>query len=199
MLSFILTMMVGCSTAENNKDTNLPHTQTTQEEEVFDYSSVDLGIQQSSDCSQIVESKVCDLILKDQNDEYFRLHDHYGKVIVLDLSAGWCGPCQRAAQTVQETQDFYDGYVVYVTILLEDDRANSPTLEFVQLWANTFEIETAPVLQGSRNLVDLTGETGYIVEGWPSFLIIDPELNIHSAVKGFSETTIHHQIQEALL
>ena len=63
------------------------------------------------DCSQQIGDHPCDFTLLDQNGNEFKLYDHYGKIIIIDFSAMWCGPCQMAALEVEEIQKKYDDKV----------------------------------------------------------------------------------------
>ena len=196
MFSLFFSLFLGCTTtasddsAQENVDTAL------------DFENIELGVQAGEDwteCVQYIGYRPCDLILKDQNDEYFSLYDHEGDVIVLDFSAGWCGPCKTAAATVQQTQDQYgDQGFVYITVLIEDDTANSANLSFVQEWADQYHIETAPVLQGSRHLIDHDGIEGYNLTAWPTFYVIDREMKLDSGIRGFDEEWVHRHIQDLL-
>ena len=197
MLTLFLSLVLGCSVS--NKQSSETGIQQAQEQgEVFDPASVEPGIQ-AGDCVQFLGERPCDIVLKDQNGEYFRLYDHEGEVILLDFSAGWCGPCKAAARTVQETQDRYDEYgFLYVTVMVEDDGANSTTQSFANQWAHSYGIETPPVLQGSRELIDYEGITGYNVTGWPTFYVIDREMKLDSALRGFNEEWIKFHIEQLL-
>ena len=165
----------------------------------FDFENVDLGVQANNDCVQYLGYQSCDIILKDQNDEYFRLYDHKGKVILLDFSTGWCGPCKQAAATVEETQVLYEeDDFLYITVLIEDDEGQATTLGYAQEWANSYRIETAPVLQGSRDLIDYNGVEGYNLTGWPTFYVIDRDMKLDSGIRGYDEEWIHQHIQDVL-
>ena len=199
MITLLSVLLLGCSVSDSVPP---PDHEKIIEEEEFDFNNVELGVQagkDSSECAQYLGSKVCDIILKDQNDEYFRLYDHEENVIVLDFSTGWCGPCKAAAQTVQTTQDFYDEYgFLYVTIMIEDHQAGTADLGFVNDWVGDFNIQTAPVLQGSREMIDSAGIEGYNLTGWPTFYIIDRNMKIYAAITGFNEEWMTERIEEIL-
>ena len=72
------------------------------------------------DCSQAIGDHPCNFILKDQNDREVSLYDVYGKIIILDISAMWCGPCRTAASEVEDLQTRYGDDIVYLTLLVED-------------------------------------------------------------------------------
>jgi len=157
------------------------------------------GIQASSDCGQLIGETPCNIILEDQNGEWFQLYDHAGKVILLDFSTGWCGPCNRAAATVQEIQNLYEGTgFIYVTVMVEDNERNPTTAEYAQQWADTYNIQTAPILLGSRDLIDYNSIEGYNLTSWPTFYIIDRDMTLHSGIKGYSEELIHQEVQEVI-
>jgi len=197
MLALIFGFILGCATIQN--DTAQTATTEEIEDTAFDFTDVELGVQPNSDCVQYLGYQPCDIILKDQNDEYFRLYDHRGKVILLDFSTGWCFPCKTAAATVEDTQALYeeDGFL-YVTIMIEDDEAQITTLGFAQEWADSYGIETAPVLQGSRGLIDYDGIEGYNLTGWPTFYVIDRDMNLDSGIRGYNEEWLHEHIQDVL-
>ena len=148
-----------------------------------------LGVNERDDCDQTaIGSNVCDLYLKDHNDEYWRLYDHQGKVIILDFSTSWCYPCQRAATHVQKIQDDYGDKIVFATLLVQGPTGQPAILEDVEEWRLLYGITTAPVLQASSDYVmDPNGITGYLVGGYPTYVYIDQNMTIHTGHVGFSE------------
>ena len=137
------------------------------------------------DCSQQIGDHPCDFKLIDQNGEEFNLYDHHGKIIILDFSAMWCGPCQLAALEVEELQKKYDDKIVYVTILIENMKYDSPSRSDLKRWAKSFGIESAPVLGGSRKILSADPNIGWPLSAWPQFHIIDQNMILVESLTGF--------------
>ena len=184
-------MLNACTPALQTEEVSTYDTQTEEE--------LPIGIHTDGVCGHAIGDDICDLVLRDQNDETWRLYDYKGDVIVLDFSAMWCAPCQSAASTVQEIQDFYnlEGFS-YVTILIDDPTGDTVELAEVQDWAATFGIETSPVLQGSRDLVDGDPSLGYPISSWPTFVFVDRDLSIFWGIYGYSEEYLKMVIEDML-
>jgi thiol-disulfide isomerase/thioredoxin len=153
-----------------------------------------------TECGHNINDKACDFRLLDKNDNPWKLSDHLGDVVLLDLSAMWCAPCQSAAATAQATQDDYasKGFH-YVTILVVDTQNNTMDASEATQWADTFGITSAPVLQGSRDLLVSGGAAhGYPLTSWPTFVFLDRTHTVAYGIYGFNEAWIR-QVVEGLL
>jgi thiol-disulfide isomerase/thioredoxin len=140
----------------------------------------------------------CNFVLLDQNGEEFQLYDHYDKAIVVDFSAGWCGPCKRAADVVQEHSDTYAAEgLLYVTVLIETANREDPTVADLQAWADEHNITSAPVLAGSRALLE-SGGGDWALTGWPTFYFVKREMDMHITMRGWSEEMLVELIEEIL-
>ena len=148
-------------------------------------------------CSQIIGDHPCDFTLTDQNGDDVSLYEHHGDVIVLDLSTMWCGPCQMAASETQSIQDKYAGRITYVTVLIENLAGVDPIQEDLTLWSDVFGIN-APILGGSRSLIDSGGVIGWPIESWPTFFFITDEMVLHTSMKGFSAYYLEALIEDTL-
>ena len=140
----------------------------------------------------------CNFVLLDQNGEEFQLYDHYDKAIVVDFSTGWCGPCKRAADVVQEHSDTYAAEgLLYITVLIETANREDPTVADLQAWADEHNITSAPVLAGSRALLESSGGD-WALSGWPTFYFIKKEMDMHVTMRGWSEELLLELIEEIL-
>tara|TARA_R100001015_G_C4625982_1_gene184758 strand:+ start:1742 stop:2281 length:540 start_codon:yes stop_codon:yes gene_type:complete len=137
------------------------------------------------DCSQQIGDHPCNFSLVDQNGNAFNLYDHHGKIIIIDLSAMWCGPCQMAAFEVEELQKKYRDDIVYVTILIENSNYKPPTKADLRRWAAAFGIDSAPVLGGSRDFISSSVDDGWPLSAWPQFHIVDKNMILVESFKGF--------------
>lgn len=153
------------------------------------------------DCGGVVGDHPCDFTFNDQDDTPWRLYDNIGKVILLDFSAEWCGWCQVSAAEIQRIQDYFDPTMeefVWVTLIVEDSSGAAPGLEVIKEWVDSFGIQSPPVLQADRSIIDATGEDGYPVTSWPMFIIVNEDMIIENGLRGWSEEIITQMIADTL-
>ena len=146
------------------------------------------------DCSHQIGDHPCDFTLMDQNGDEFSLYDHHGKIVILDFSAMWCGPCGMAALEVEDLQKKYGDKIVYATVLLENQSYKPPSKSDLRKWANHFGIESAPVLAGNREMTSSDPKLGWAIAAWPQFYIIDQNMVIVESFKGFYPGIIENMI-----
>ena len=164
--------------------------------EVKDSSPVEPSLITWDECGYAEGDHMCDFTLKDQNGDDFNLYNNVGKPIILDYSTMWCGYCQVAAREVTEVQQRYSEHdLIYVTVLVEDSSGSSASVQNCEDWASVFGIIDAPVLAGSRDLVDLDGISGVPITGWPTFIFLQKDLKISSYMRGFSSAGLESGIQ----
>jgi len=137
----------------------------------------------------------CNIIAIDHNGDEFDLYANYGSLIVLDLSAMWCGPCNSAGAHAQEVQDMYASEdLIYVTVLVENQHGVPPSEADIQQWASAYGNTTSPVLPGSRAMLTSSGGP-WELTNWPTFFYIDRELVIRDIDKGYNSTEVIYSIE----
>ena len=98
MIVFLLTLMLACTPALQTEE-SITYDTEAEEEIVF-------GIQVDGVCGHAVGDEICDLILKDQNDDAWSLYDLEGDVVLLDFSAMWCAPVNRQLPRYKKCKTF---------------------------------------------------------------------------------------------
>ena len=132
----------------------------------------------------------CNLEGLDHRGDNFGLYANFGRPIVLDFSAGWCGPCRRAAEHAQEVQDLYrDSGLLYVTVLIETANGSVPTQADVAAWAAEYGNTDSLVVAGSRAILQSGGGT-WPLSGWPTFYYIDAEMVLRDIDRGYNEQEV---------
>ena len=159
----------------------------------------ELGVYENDDCAHWVGDTPCNMVLKDQNDEYWELYSFKGNPIVIDFSVMWCGPCQSAADKAEELYDDYHSYgLEYVTVLVQDTSGEEPDLKDILIWVNDHGTEDSSVLQGLQDVVDYAGIEGYPLGSWPTFVFINRDMEVHWGMHGWNEDAVRSYIEEIL-
>tara|TARA_B100000989_G_scaffold47307_1_gene30780 strand:- start:14149 stop:14739 length:591 start_codon:yes stop_codon:yes gene_type:complete len=193
MISLLISLMAcGPSKLET---TEVNDTQSEQVDEI----PTEFGVIGSSDCMQFgVGDKACNIVLYDQDKDIWQLKEQNNKIVVLDFSAMWCGPCQFAGSYTQQIQDQHPD-VIMATLLIDGYTAGlSPTDDELDEWVSSHEITTAPVLYASRDLVfDQIGNgaEGYNITGFPTYVYIDKNGIIQYIHTGFGLSYVNDIIK----
>lgn len=143
-------------------------------------------------CATLKDHQICDFDAINSSGESSLLSDLYGQPIVLDLSAGWCGPCMQVAAALQDSANELPG-VTFLTILIEDSGGNIPDANDINAWKETYGIETEPVWGSSRDILTadiLELEEHLFLTGWPTFYFINSDGELQEYMRGYDEATI---------
>jgi thiol-disulfide isomerase/thioredoxin len=146
-------------------------------------------------CACVEGDHPCNIEAIDHNGDSFSLYSLFGRPIVLDFSAGWCGPCRAAAEHAQEVQNQYsDTGLLYITVLIETAEGNVPTPQDVQAWAQEYGNTSSLVIGGSRAMLESAGGT-WALSGWPTFYYIDRNMVLRDIDRGYSAEEVIYSIE----
>lgn len=130
----------------------------------------------------------------------FRLSQLKGKVILLDVSAMWCGFCQQDAPAVQYLYQTYGpkGLAV-VTCLAEDANGAPVTPAGLQQWAGNYHL-TQTVMNDPSGTANGTAEKAYVsvTGGFPTLVLIDQAFNVQYLQGGLNLAAVTAKINALL-
>lgn len=138
----------------------------------------------------------------DQFGNEVELYQFYGMVILLDFSAGWCGPCRQAAMESEEMWETYreDGFIILHAII-DNNSGGAVEQSFLEGWADQYGINF-PVIDGddsggpdqAYNGLYRSGlNEGYI----PYMVMMDTNMVlVEQFVGAGNERTIERKIEE---
>jgi len=132
------------------------------------------------------------------NGEYVRLSDLRGKVVVLDLWATWCGPCQASLPHVQEISEKYKskGVVVLALCVYDEKEAYDGWLLENKMYTFPFAYDLAGNDRTSSIAAILYG-----VKGIPTSFVIGKDGMVIAEIVGYmgkDDKRIEESIDKAL-
>jgi thiol-disulfide isomerase/thioredoxin len=121
-----------------------------------------------------------DARLADQHGDTVSMWQFTDCVTIVDLSTGWCGPCQQLAQRVDELYGEYDARgVMYVTLLSQGVNNPSADLSDVQAWSSQYAVIDTPVLvDPSDPKKGLKSHSEQITQSFPRIVSLDRDMRV---------------------
>jgi thiol-disulfide isomerase/thioredoxin len=114
--------------------------------------------------------------------ETFTLSDHFGKIILIDLMATWCGPCHLQMPELNDTLNEFGDEILIVSVSVEKSDTSQAVIEnfskYVDRW--TFLID---------NYEENVG-LDYEAYAIPKIVLIDKEGNIYYSEAGLTSKNI---------
>ncbi len=137
----------------------------------------------------------------DAHDGELDLHQYWGFVVVLELSAGWCNPCRAVAEEAEEFfQEFKDRGFVLIHILMNGNVDGEPSDKaFLEEWAGDYGL-TFPVtrLDDPPTYTDPLRTAGTMSGGIPNFIVLDRDLRIDFQTAGWPDTPVRDRVAELI-
>lgn len=96
----------------------------------------------SADSDEQEQVTAPDFTVYDASGNPVKLSDYFGKPIVLNFWASWCGPCQMEMPDFQEKYETLDGQVQFLMINMTDGSRETVTSasEFIKKQGYTFPV-----------------------------------------------------------
>ncbi len=130
------------------------------------------------------------------------LADYHGQVILLDVSAGWCAPCNKMAPLIEEiAEKFKDRNVKVVTVLANGyTKSKVATQEELQKWVDehSAKIRIMNDLSNKQAAAGIASKY-YAYQGFPTFIVIDKAFKIAGVTSEFKTTTDIEALLEKLV
>ena len=130
--------------------------------------------------------------LKDANGASFKLGDFFGKVMVINLWATWCGPCrQEIPELVKVHKEFHSRGVEVIGLSTENPDASAEKVrKFIQDFQIDYRIGWAPFQVAAPLMKEY--------QAIPQVFVISRDARILKHFVGFSPANTSTQLKQAL-
>ncbi len=146
-----------------------------------------------------------DFTATDQFEQEIHLYQFYGYVILIDFSAGWCGPCRDVAEGAEEWWEEYreDGFLIIHAIIDNNFGTGNVSETFIQGWAEQYDLEFPVVMAGNDtepNDAYLELYNSGVNEGYiPFMILLDQDMTLVRAYSGSGlESSISRKVENLL-
>ncbi|MCK5220753.1 MAG: TlpA family protein disulfide reductase [Candidatus Aminicenantes bacterium] len=151
-------------------------------------------IPDSSEIGQYIGDFIQAFVELDQDGNTFSLDSYKGKVILLNISAMWCGPCRSEASELMEIYNtFKERGLEIVQCIYQDEEGKASDQSDIQRWVKEFFLSFIVLTDPDSSLTDF-----FNFNGVPFNVIIGRDFVIRYRKAGFDKTSVIAKIEELL-
>ena len=192
LLFSFLTILIGAFFVYNNLSKDYqPHVEHISNNNSSDSSESNTTTMEETTATEEI-TPAADFTVYTKEGTAVNLSDFYGKPIVVNFWATWCGPCKMELPAFEKLYQKYKDEVTFLMVNLTDDADD--TIEKVSAFVEENQY-TFPVYHD----VDMNAALTYYITSVPRTLFIDSNGNISYGYMGaMSEETLEMYIKEIL-
>lgn len=126
-----------------------------------------------------VGDQATDFTFIDQYGTTGSFHQLYGNVVLLDLSAGWCGPCRTVARDAQSMYERHASKGFFVFHMMIDDNSYGggvTSTAFQREWAAEYGLSFPVVRDSTQTVWRGFDDSGLFEGGIPFMALFDRDL-----------------------
>ncbi|MFC2141275.1 peroxiredoxin family protein [Acidobacteriota bacterium] len=156
--------------------------------------SVISSCKKSPDIGVLIGNEAPNFSEPNSQGNLFTLSSLRGKVILLNFTTMWCGPCRQEAADLMPLYAQYNAQGLEIVVcLLEDEDQNPTDLNDLNVWIDEYGF-TFPVIHDP----DSSTENTYQIVNVPTNIIIDRDFVIRYRQEGYRPTEIADWITDLL-